>query len=359
MSMSIINRERVVVRGITWWNGAYTEKILSDPSLMPTITSHPIRGRDSVENKYEQKLELSNEDVANALTTVASTSMLLEVYSELKEIEPLIVRSVGRDPDNPSDRLSKNLEQRLEIQSDHIANTLSTVQKDNYVLEASAIRMVRNDEGKRLRKQYEAHEIKHGFNEYREPEIRDDGCCNTISTVQKDNMIVEPCIIQRVGDRDKENYSVHGDYVNCIPSNPMSDREQVVCIKQATSKGYIECENGGVVDLSYPDSKSRRGRVQDRGTISPTILAGNSDICKITIENRSDVDMNNEIQYRIRKLTPKECFRLMGVKDEDYEKLTVSNTQKYKQAGNSIVVDVLMAIFDNMFVQECKSNMLF
>lgn len=41
MSMSIINRERVVVRGITWWNGAYTEKILSDPSLMPTITSHP------------------------------------------------------------------------------------------------------------------------------------------------------------------------------------------------------------------------------------------------------------------------------------------------------------------------------
>lgn len=68
---------------------------------------------------------------------------------------------------------------------------------------------------------------------------------------------------------------------------------------------------------------------------------------------------NESVQYRIRKLTPKECFRLMGVKDEDYEKLTVSNTQKYKQAGNSIVVDVLMAIFDNMFVQECKSDKLF
>ena len=48
-------------------------------------------------------------------------------------------------------------------------------------------------------------------------------------------------------------------------------------------------------------------------------------------------------KYRIRKLTPKECFRLMGVKDEDYNKLTVSDSQKYKQAGNSIVVDVLMA----------------
>lgn len=63
--------------------------------------------------------------------------------------------------------------------------------------------------------------------------------------------------------------------------------------------------------------------------------------------------------YRIRKLTPKECFRLMGVKDEDYAKLTVSDTQKYKQAGNSIVVDVLQGIFENMFVNECKRNRLF
>lgn len=64
-------------------------------------------------------------------------------------------------------------------------------------------------------------------------------------------------------------------------------------------------------------------------------------------------------KYRIRKLTPKECFRLMGVKDGDYNKLTVSDSQKYKQAGNSIVVDVLMAIFENMFIKDCKSNKLF
>lgn len=61
----------------------------------------------------------------------------------------------------------------------------------------------------------------------------------------------------------------------------------------------------------------------------------------------------------IRKITPRECFRLMGVKDEDYDKLTVSVAQQYKQAGNSIVVDVLMAIFENMFVKDCKSNRLF
>lgn len=53
---------------------------------------------------------------------------------------------------------------------------------------------------------------------------------------------------------------------------------------------------------------------------------------------------------RIRKLTPRECWRLMGVKDEQFDKLhDISNSQLYKMAGNSIVVDVLMAIFKNLF----------
>ena len=57
--------------------------------------------------------------------------------------------------------------------------------------------------------------------------------------------------------------------------------------------------------------------------------------------------MNN---LRIRKLTPKECWRLMGFDDEDFEKASQvnSNTQLYKQAGNSIVVNVLMAIFKEL-----------
>lgn len=52
--------------------------------------------------------------------------------------------------------------------------------------------------------------------------------------------------------------------------------------------------------------------------------------------------------YRIRKLTPMECLRLMGVRDEYSKRMTCSNAQKYKQAGNGIVVDVLMAIFKQM-----------
>ena len=57
--------------------------------------------------------------------------------------------------------------------------------------------------------------------------------------------------------------------------------------------------------------------------------------------------------YRIRKLTPKECWRLMGCSDEDFHKAEQvnSNSQLYKQAGNAIVVDVLEAIFKRMFLK--------
>lgn len=59
-------------------------------------------------------------------------------------------------------------------------------------------------------------------------------------------------------------------------------------------------------------------------------------------------------QYRIRKLTPRECGRLMGVPDEDIDKIAAvnSNTQLYKQFGNSIVVDVMCAMFKNLNIEQ-------
>lgn len=123
---------------------------------------------------------------------------------------------------------------------------------------------------------------------------------------------------------------------------PLIVEEKVPCveIKQATKEGIIKCKVGGCYDASYPDSKTRRGRVQEEGDVVPTLTAGSS-------ENINYV----ETQYRIRKLTPKECWRLMGFKDEDFDKAQaagVSNSQLYKQAGNSIVKQVLMGIFKQM-----------
>lgn len=72
-------------------------------------------------------------------------------------------------------------------------------------------------------------------------------------------------------------------------------------IRQATVKGYAECEVGGVADLSYPTSKTRRGRVQRCGRICPALTATEGEFYQ----------MNEEL-YQIRKLTPREYFRLMG-----------------------------------------------
>ena len=111
-------------------------------------------------------------------------------------------------------------------------------------------------------------------------------------------------------------------------------------IKQATKGGTIKCKVGGCYDASFPDSTTRRGKVQQGGDITPTITAEGS-------ENINYI----ETEYRIRKLTPKECWRLMGYTDEDFEKAHnagVSNSQLYKQAGNAIVKQVLMAIFSQM-----------
>ena len=85
--------------------------------------------------------------------------------------------------------------------------------------------------------------------------------------------------------------------------------------------------------------------VNDEG-LSPTLSAGTHGYANPHIFT----------QYRIRKLTPKECWRLMAFSDEDFDKAekVVSNTQLYKQAGNSICVCVLMAIFSQMNIKGVK-----
>lgn len=100
----------------------------------------------------------------------------------------------------------------------------------------------------------------------------------------------------------------------------------------------------------------------DTGLI-PTLTSSSADekiICTKqtniagTITTRVDASNSTGIykNYRIRKLTPTECLRLMGVRDEYSKRMTCSNAQKYKQAGNGIVVDVLMAIFKKMINKE-------
>ena len=139
----------------------------------------------------------------------------------------------------------------------------------------------------------------------------------------------------------------------------MMDEKRYVGVKQAVKQGFIAMKLGGVVDLLYPSSEFRRGRVQGGGQICPTIPT-TMGICRIMDEQMVQEKLNKESVddylvngYGIFKLSPRECGRLMNVTDEDIDKMLSinSNTQCYKQFGNSIGVAVLMAIFSQLNIQ--------
>lgn len=109
------------------------------------------------------------------------------------------------------------------------------------------------------------------------------------------------------------------------------DRQPKIRVREATKQGYAEASVGDSVNLSHPNSKTRRGRVGEG--VANTIVTGDS---------QGVVTPN----FRIRKLTPRECWRLQGFPDWAFDKAQEvnSNSQLYKQAGNSVTVNVIKEI---------------
>lgn len=137
------------------------------------------------------------------------------------------------------------------------------------------------------------------------------------------------------GNQFKKN--INPDVCTTITASS-SDRasDTFISIKNATKKGYLEATDGDGIDISSR-MEHHRGNVQ-KGKIQTLTTSGGND---------RGVCLKN---LKIRKLTPLECFRLMGVKDEDYYKIAKnqSNSSLYHLAGDSIVVNVLMAIFKEL-----------
>ena len=106
----------------------------------------------------------------------------------------------------------------------------------------------------------------------------------------------------------------------------------------------IKVDNIGNIN---PSGKGMNGNVFDENGLAPTLTTNKGEGNKIAIRQVHKI----EPPIRIRKLTPKECFRLMGFSDENFEaaEKMVSNSQLYKQAGNSIVVDVLYYILVELY----------
>lgn len=106
-------------------------------------------------------------------------------------IEPCICASRGRPVNNPNSReAGLPTEQRLEINTSGCSNCLTTVQKDNWVIEPCVLTKQRNDYGKQIRKDYENGLVSEKISNMNDLVPRTDGLSNTLTTVQKDNYVI-------------------------------------------------------------------------------------------------------------------------------------------------------------------------
>ena len=174
------------------------------------------------------------------------------------------------------------------------------------------LRTERTEYGKAIRKQYEAGEIHEKIGNMRVLRPRTDGISNTITTLQKDNYVAEPTV------EESEKYGIK-------------------VRNQATEFAGFDEVAGTLLARDYKGF-------------------GNQEMNAI-LENESDTE-TNKTRWRIRKLTTKCCWRLMGFTDSDHDRAAqyVSASALYKQAGNSICTCCLVAIFNSLFNNDSSDS---
>lgn len=145
------------------------------------------------------------------------------------------------------------------------------------------------------------------------------------------------------------------------PNNP-SDRTAGSLTEQrleVNMQGTSNCLTSVQKDnLLLENNIQKVGQISSNGSQCGTVISDNGISANLVAGTHGYANSHIATQYRIRKLTPRECGRLMGVSDEDIDKMAVvnSNTQLYKQFGNSIVVDVMCAMFKNLNIKQGDSN---
>ena len=205
---------------------------------------------------------------------------------------------------------------------------------------------------------------------------------NALTSVQKDSMVAVPRVIQ-VGNLIEESnyknphcgrvYSIEG-IAPCLNCNEGGQR--VVKVVIPNTDRVIQVGNIREKDNGF--NNPQRGRVYSAEGIAPTLMSNNQgggrkvkilqcghgfakggvyDIAPAITSSKWQDNHFALIEYWIRKLTPRECFRLMDVPEHYIDRLLsagISNSQLYKLAGNSIVVAVLYHIFRKMFTETAK-----
>lgn len=231
------------------------------------------------------------------------------------------------------DLLEKNVPEKFFINTPNAIALARKIAEEIELNHPAVLRSVRTEYGKEIRTAYEQGEIHEKRANMREFECRPDDLCNTLTTVLKDNYIAEP-VMHTVGDlgvggQRGRVFSTNG-IVGCLSATDYKDPPKILQVGNIVKTGQFD--------------NPQRGRIYDPDGLAPTLNTCSGGGLEPKFIDRSCVDV------RIRKLTPRECFRLMGFADDDFDKIKgISNSQLYKMAGNSIVVNVLTEIFKELF----------
>lgn len=275
-------------------SGHEASRVVDTNDIAPTVKENHRTVTAIVEPSIIKVGQVSNEgsqsgmvyDTNGLSPTICAGCHGYAIGNILVNDEPFIVASRGRNPENPSDRTTGSpTEQRLEANTSGTTNTITTVAKDNYVMEPAVCEQ-RCDDGLRFFK---------------------DNVVGTLRTIDAcgDKRVVEPDDMNpvRIGNIYGEQFGT----------------------------GYA-------------------GNVWDQDSVSPTIMTAQGG-------NRQPLVVDN-VKWRIRKLIPKECWRLMGFSDKDCDHASnyVSDSALYKQAGNSIVTACLVAIFYSLLFKDSSTK---
>lgn len=182
-----------------------------------------------------------------------------------------------------------------------------------------------------------------------------EGIAPTVSTGSGGGRI--PFVAEKI-PLDISGYEVsEGSEVHCLNAN---DQRKVfgakqtrtlvgVPIKEATVRGYSVAQEGDAINFSVPNSKTRRGRVGHQ--VAQTLDTACNQGVLVNVSGKEVYAVPYNGQYiAIRRLTPRECFRLQGWEDENFERaeMLLSDSKLYKVCGNGITVPVMKAIGEKL-----------
>ena len=198
-------------------------------------------------------------------------------------------------------------------------------------------------------------------------EINESGTSNTLTSVSKDNLLIEPKV------------NIVGQYDSSQNSRIIDTEGISYCVTNGHKDGMPKIIEPNVLRQERTE-QGKQLRKLSKGDKGIKFNGGNKEFCPRTdgLSNTLSTSTKDNMlavpelrciegcmvdkygnRYRVRKLTPKECFRLMDVSDEDIKKMEssgVAKTNLYKLAGNSIVVACMFHIFRKLFVEKGNEN---